>query len=108
MYCKNCGKEIDDNTAVCPYCNYVQETAEYQASVNSQRQQIRSDSGNIGWGFLGCCIPIVGLIIFLVWHDKKPNTAKTAGIGALIAVVVSVLLGILNFAIQMMTAMMMY
>lgn len=44
------------------------------------------DSGNFLWGLLGCCVPIVGLILFLVWKDQKPKTAKVAGIGALVAV----------------------
>lgn len=35
---------------------------------------------------LGCCIPIAGLILFLVWKDTKPKTAKAAGIGALVYV----------------------
>ena len=43
-----------------------------------------------GWGLLGCCIPLVGLILFLVWKDTKPNTAKAAGIGALVSVGISV------------------
>ena len=42
------------------------------------------DKGGFLWGLLGCCIPIVGLILFLVWKDTKPKTAKAAGIGALV------------------------
>ena len=45
------------------------------------------DKGGFLWGLLGCCIPIVGLILFLVWKDSKPRTAKAAGIGALVCVV---------------------
>ena len=45
------------------------------------------DKGGFFWGLLGCCIPIVGLILFLVWKDSKPRTAKAAGIGALVCVV---------------------
>jgi len=54
-----------------------------------------NDNGGILWGLLGCCIPIVGLILFLVWRDTKPKTAKAAGIGALVSVVVSVVLYII-------------
>ena len=48
------------------------------------------DKGGILWGLLGCCIPVVGLILFLVWKDSKPKTAKAAGIGALVCVVIYV------------------
>ena len=69
MFCKNCGQEIDDKAVICPHCGVSQKD---DSSV--------SDSGSIGWGFLGCCIPIVGLILFLVWRDNKPKNAKAAGI----------------------------
>ena len=54
-----------------------------------------NDNGGFLWGLLGCCIPIVGLVLFLVWKDQKPKTAKAAGIGAL----VSVILGVLYYVI---------
>ena len=65
---------------VCPSCG------EPQYSVPPVQ-----DDGGIGWGLLGCCIPIVGLVLFLVWKDQKPRTAKAAGIGALVAVGLSAL-----------------
>lgn len=37
-------------------------------------------------------IPVVGLVLFLVWKDQKPKTAKAAGIGALVSVILSVLI----------------
>lgn len=49
------------------------------------------DNGGFGWGLLGCCIPLVGLILFLVWKDTKPKTSKAAGIGALVSVIISAL-----------------
>ena len=73
-YCKNCGAQIDQQT-VCPQCGTVQNTT--PAVV---------DNGGFWWGALGCCIPIVGLILFLVWKDTKPKTAKSAGTGALVSV----------------------
>lgn len=57
------------------------------------------DNGGFLWGLLGCCIPLVGLILFLVWKDTKPKTAKAAGIGALVAVVVYVVFYILMFVV---------
>ena len=78
-FCKNCGRQIDDNAVVCPGCGVAQSNA--PATV---------DNGGFGWGLLGCCIPLVGLILFLVWKDNKPKTAKAAGIGALVSVGISV------------------
>ena len=84
MYCKNCGKEIDEQAVVCPYCGVAQQNM--QQNFNNNNVNV-VDNGGIGWGLLGCCIPIVGLILFLVWKDTKPKTSKAAGIGALVAVV---------------------
>lgn len=87
MYCKNCGKEIDDKAIVCIYCGVpVNNTQE--SSCNSGQLV---DNGGFGWGILGCCIPVVGLILFLVWKDSKPKTAKAAGIGALITTIAIIL-----------------
>lgn len=59
----------------------------------------QEDKGGFLWGLLGCCIPLVGLILFLVWKDNKPKTAKAAGIGAIVGVVVSVLCYILGMVL---------
>lgn len=96
MYCKNCGQEINDNAVVCPHCGVQQKDLTQQTS----------DNGGFGWGLLGCCLPIVGLILFLVWKDSKPNTAKAAGIGALVSVGIGVLWYLLIFIVGIGGAMM--
>lgn len=92
MYCKNCAKEIDDKALICPHCGVPQ----------------AADNGGFGWGVLGCCIPLVGLILFLVWKDTKPKSSKSAGIGALIGFgscillyVLMIFLGVLGAAAGM-------
>ena len=74
-FCRNCGAQIDDQAVVCPKCGVAQ-----GAGMST------SDNGGFLWGLLGCCIPLVGLILFLVWKDTKPKTNKAAGIGALVGV----------------------
>ena len=55
-------------------------------------------------GFLGCCIPVVGLVLFLVWRDEKPKTAKAAGIGALVSVILTILIYVGVFVMSIATA----
>ena len=86
MFCKNCGEPMDEHDNVCPNCGAVQ----------NQTPPV-VDNGGIGWGLLGCCIPVVGLVLFLVWKDTKPKTAKAAGIGALVSVILVVLYYIFIF-----------
>lgn len=93
MYCKNCGGHMDNRASVCPHCGVPQDNLSYG-----------DDSAGLGWGLLGCCIPIAGLILFLVWRDNKPNTAKMAGIGALISVVLYVVFYIILFVVGVSSA----
>ena len=83
MNCKNCGQQIDDKAVICPHCGVSQAV----------------DSGGIGWSLLGCCIPLAGLILFLIWKDTKPKSAKAAGIGALVAVGLGIVFYVLMFAL---------
>ena len=93
MYCKNCAKEIDEKAVICPHCGVSQETAPQVV-----------DNGGFGWGLLGCCIPIVGLTLFLAWRDMKPKTSKAAGIGALVCVCCGVLFYVLLFGLGILGA----
>ena len=92
-YCKKCGAEIDDQAVICPKCG-VQQTPEVE------------DKGGFLWGLLGCCIPLVGLILYLVWKDTKPKTSKAAGIGALVSVICLVIYYSVIFVIGLGVAMM--
>ena len=89
-YCRNCGSQIDDQVTTCPVCGAAQSAAPTPPQPQQQQQQQAPqvvDNGGFGWGLLGCCIPLVGLILFLVWKDQRPKTAKAAGIGALVCVI---------------------
>ena len=86
MYCQNCGVEVSDNTTICPQCGYRQAPLTTETPYASYEMV---DTGHIGWGILGFLIPIVGLILFLVWHDSEPKTARMAGKGALVRVIVT-------------------
>jgi len=89
-YCKNCGKEISDYAANCPECGAPQQ----------QRQNVPNqsglDSGGFGWGLLGFCIPIVGIVLYFVWKDERPNTAKALIQGALISIAISIFFTIVS------------
>ena len=99
-FCKNCGKELEDNATFCGNCGAAQDVAPAPTveptpvvEPEPQYQQPQPpvvDNGGFGWGLLGCCVPIVGLILFLVWKDTKPKSSKAAGIGALVSVIVYV------------------
>lgn len=91
-YCTNCGNELPDGVVACANCGTAQQAQENaqqqsysyaQAPVQETKPEV-VDKGGFLWGLLGCCVPIAGLILFLIWKDTKPKTAKAAGIGALV------------------------
>lgn len=103
-YCRNCGNEINEGAPVCVNCgapqNQEQSQVYSQPSVQEYTQEVKTESDDKGgflWGLLGCCVPIAGLILFLVWKDTKPKTAKAAGIGALVCAICYVVFFILYF-----------
>ena len=108
-YCTNCGAYIEDNSAFCPSCGAPQASgnpSQNPAPANYNPAPAPVDKGGFGWGLLGFCIPIVGLILFLVWKDEKPRTAKAAGKGALICVIIGVVFYIIALVAGVGAAMM--
>jgi hypothetical protein len=85
-FCKKCGSELEEGQQVCGNCG----TSVNSTSVQSTSSGV-NDNGGFGWGLLGFCFPIVGLILYLVWRQDKPNNAKAAGIGAIIGFVLGLL-----------------
>ena len=85
MFCKNCGKEMDDNAQYCPACGSSQ--------AQSQKPVIApdpNDSGSIGWAFLGFFVPIAGLILYILWARTRPKSGLMAGLGALVNVIATI------------------
>ena len=51
-----------------------------------------ADTGSFGWAVLGFFFPLVELILFLIWKTERPVSAKQAGMGALVSVIINVVL----------------
>lgn len=87
MYCKNCGRIVDDTSSYCNNCG---------ARIdNKSNANVSEDSSSFGFAILGFFIPIVGLILFLIYEGKKPKRAKSAGKGALIGFITKIVLSII-------------
>lgn len=84
MYCKNCGRIIEEGSLYCNNCG---------TKVESNKN-VSEDSSSFGFALLGFFIPLVGLILFLIYEGKKPKRAKSAGKGALIGFITNIVLSI--------------
>lgn len=91
-FCPNCGNKVDSNSYVCINCGV-------KLQNDIQTTTINNDKGGFGWSVLGFFVPLVGLILYLVWNNDKPNTAKDAGKGALAYVIVYFVIMFIFFTI---------
>lgn len=98
------------------YSEYMESQGEtYNTSPNGQAQIAQpvqsgqvvmqptaQDNGSFGWAVLGFFIPIAGLILYLVWRTEKPLSARRAGIGALVSVIVGAVFTVLLIVVEVM------
>lgn len=88
-YCSKCGKEIIDEAVVCPGCGCAQ--GNVPTNVAQQPQPVDNSSGSTaGWAVLGFFVPLAGLILYILWKQTYPSKAKSAGKGALVSVIISI------------------
>lgn len=85
-FCSQCGQGVMDEAVICPHCGCS--IAKYEP-----------DEPHGGLSLLSFLISPVGLILFCVYANSKPNSAKHYGLWALIGLAVS-------FCLSACTAMM--
>lgn len=74
MYCKNCGKEINDKAVICVHCG-VATGVPINAQQSGQPVQA-NEPANSGLVLLSVLFPLVGIIMGLVY---KSNGKQRAG-----------------------------
>lgn len=89
MFCKNCGKEISDNSVVCPHCG-VQ-----VGKLNSEEHSEGNTLAIVGFVF-SFLFAIVGLICSILGYNnaKKGAPYKNLALAGIIISVVSMALSI--------------
>ena len=101
FFCSTCGAELSEDMDFCPQCGLQimplpsDGLFPPDALLPPNAPQPPSDvaaSDSFVWGLLGFFLPLVGLILFLIWMDSKPQSARAAGKGALVRVILAFLL----------------
>lgn len=90
MFCKNCGQEIDDNADVCIHCGVA----------TGNNTFIGVDNPSHLAGVASCCFPIVGIILYFMWKDEKPQSARLICKWMIGGIVAWVAFYILTFALS--------
>ena len=99
MNCPQCGASIADGATFCPSCGTAVAAPQPQNPYAQPATPVYAepaaapvvDKGSVGWAILGFLIPLVGIILFFVWRNKKPDSAKKAIIGAAIGLVFNII-----------------
>ena len=95
-YCIHCGEQIKDDAAFCSVCGEkqaeIEQAWEPAQNVPAPTAPPAIDNGGFLWGLLGFLVPVAGLVLFLLWKEERPKTAKAAGIGALISAAAGIVL----------------
>lgn len=66
---------------------------------------VERDESSFGYGVLSFLFPLVGLILYLVWHDTTPLKAKSCGLGAIIGFITGIVLTIILVALYVLLIM---
>ncbi|MDE6967159.1 MAG: zinc ribbon domain-containing protein [Clostridia bacterium] len=94
MFCKNCGKEIDNNAAVCPYCGVIANQNALNSTSNSNNTNTLAIVGFI----LSFFIAIAGLVCSIIGYKNAPkyngNGKGLALAGIIISIVEIVIIAI--------------
>ena len=101
MFCKNCGKEIDDNATVCPYCGVQTNAASTAAAATAVSEEKKVNGLGIGafivsllsfgFGFIFAIVPIIalGLSIGGMVKRKKCNACNGMAVAGLVLSIIS-------------------
>ena len=87
MFCKNCGKEINDNAVVCPHCGV--QVAQVQTTSNASSNETNT-MAIIGFVFT-FIIPLVGLICSIIGYKRAKNEGANLKGLALAGIILSAL-----------------
>ena len=79
MYCKNCGKEIDDKADICIHCGVFTDNGQAAKRV----QNTTPDKPDAGLNLISFLIPLIGFIYYAVNREKLPLKSDSCGKWAL-------------------------
>ena len=87
-FCHACGEQITHTMAeICPKCGVR------QAGSGLSKEMRDRNKGAGGVAVIGSfCLPLLGLILYLVWQDSKPQASKDVCHWALASVIIGFVL----------------
>ncbi len=100
MYCKNCGKEIEEGTQYCPYCGISQNEINNISNKESNIWGVLSLIFGILGGLLGLVFGIVGLCTY---KEKQNRLMCKIGIGIFLLWIIIPIISLIIYFITLGT-----
>lgn len=104
-FCGKCGTETKDGK--CPKCDKtVKKTEKVKAEkvdtkkTENKKVEVVNEKASFAWVILGFFVPIAGLVLFIVFMNKRKDISKKAGIGALVGVIKNIIVIILSYTLS--------
>lgn len=95
--CKFCGRRIPEKSVGCPYCGkIVNPRMSEQTKVDEKRVK---DEPSFLWGVVGFLIPLLGVILYIIWHESYPSRSASIIKGCLLSIVLGVISTIIGVSI---------
>ena len=101
MFCKKCGKEIEDDAVICIHCGRSTEDA-------APKPAPVEDVVSPGFCVLSFFIPLFGVIYWALKYKETPKRAKACGLTAIITWGASILLYIFAFVVTIVASTSLY
>jgi uncharacterized membrane protein YvbJ len=128
MHCRECGESVRENTEICTNCGVrplnsnkhcqgcgTRTKPEQELCVScgvrltNRKSSLAKDDNPSGILNLAvCCFPIIGLILYFVWKDEKPNSARAVCKWAIIGTVLGFVLYIIAMVMGALSELMYY
>ena len=102
MYCKYCGKEINDDAEICVHCG--RSTGRQNAQKSYEVDEPKTAIGILLWLFLG----LIGLVIGLLLYPSNTIRRSTFIKGWVGAFIVEIIAGIILYVVVIGTVVSMY
>ncbi|MBT8915855.1 zinc-ribbon domain-containing protein [Lactobacillus delbrueckii subsp. bulgaricus] len=81
-FCQNCGAKIDVKAVLCPKCG---------VPVNASE-----DRNNGWWNLVGFFFPIIGWVLWGVWHKEYPKRAHGICVWSWVGFAIGFTIGFVN------------
>ena len=92
-FCSHCGKELVDEAIVCPGCGCGVAGGTKSKPVANPAD----DVPNMGLNIISFLLPIIGVILYILEHEKAPKKANQIGQWTICGVVVSIIFSFFLF-----------